>query len=119
MPIHSRCWRTCAKVDDANGKDRAFKDRIMRMLLDAKTVEDDQVLWKAGQTGIAMAVEQTGAMVEIYTGLAVQALLKWGGEPSVAAKAMNYIVAGEGQQRAWGRRRRPSWHCARSCSQPC
>jgi hypothetical protein len=36
------------------------------------------------------------------TGLAVQALLKWGGEPVVAAKAMNYIVARKGSSGTWG-----------------
>ena len=35
-------------ADDTNGKDRAFADRIMRLLLDAKTTQDDQVFWKAG-----------------------------------------------------------------------
>jgi len=86
-------------VDDASGKDRAFTDRIMRMLLDAKTVQDDQVLWKAEQAG--MYASGTSAMVET-TGLAVQALLKWGGEPAVAAKAMNYIVARKDSAGTWG-----------------
>ncbi len=81
------------------GKDHAFTDRIMRLLLDAKTAQDDQVLWKAEQTG--MYASGTSAMVET-TGLAVQALMKWGGEPGIAAKAMNYIVARKDSAGTWG-----------------
>jgi hypothetical protein len=86
-------------VDYGNGKDRAFTDRAMRMMLDAKIGQDDRVLWKSEQTG--MYASGTSAMVET-TGLAAQALLKWGGEPSVAAKAMNYIVASKGGAGTWG-----------------
>ena len=86
-------------VDDANGKDHAFTERVMRMLLDVKTAQDDQVSWKAEQTG--MYASGTSARVET-TGLAVQALLKWGGEPAVAAKAMNYIVARKDSAGTWG-----------------
>jgi len=69
------------------------------MLLDAKTVQGDQVMWKADQTG--MYGSGTSAAVET-TGLAVQALLKWGGEPAAAAKAMNYIVASKDSAGTWG-----------------
>jgi uncharacterized protein YfaS (alpha-2-macroglobulin family) len=81
------------------GKDRAFTDRMMRTLLNAKITQDDQILWKAEQTG--MYATGTSAMVET-TGLAVQALLKWGGEPATAAKAMNYIVAKKDSAGTWG-----------------
>ncbi len=84
-------------VDFSN--DRAFTDRMLRMLLDAKTEQNDQVFWKAAQTG--MYATGSSAMVET-TGLAVQALLKWGGEPAVAAKAMNYIVAQKDSNGNWG-----------------
>ena len=82
-----------------DGKDRAFADRAVRMLLDAKTEEKDQVLWKSEQTG--MYASGKSAAIET-TGLAAQALLKWGGEPSTAAKAMNYIVANKDSAGAWG-----------------
>ncbi len=36
------------------------------------------------------------------TGLAVQALLKWGGDPATAAKAMNFIVAKKDSAGTWG-----------------
>ena len=71
----------------------------MRMLLSAKTIQDDQVSWKSEQTG--MYATGTSATVET-TGLAVQALLKWGGEPAVVAKAMNYIVAKKDSAGTWG-----------------
>jgi len=80
-------------------RDRAFADRMLRMLVDAKNEQNDQVLWKAAQTG--MYGSGTSATVET-TGLAVQALLKWGGEPAVAAKAMNYIVAKKDSAGTWG-----------------
>lgn len=81
------------------GKDRGFTDRMMRMLLGVKEQQGDQVFWKAEQTG--MYGSGASAMVET-TGLAVQALLKWGGEPAVAAKAMNYIVAKKDSAGTWG-----------------
>ena len=40
-------------------------------------------------------------MVET-TGLAVQALLKWGGNPAAATKAINYIVANKDSAGTWG-----------------
>jgi alpha-2-macroglobulin-like protein len=84
-------------VDHA--KDRAFTERAMRMLLAAKTEEGDQISWKSEQTG--MYARGTSAAVET-TGLAVQALLKWGGEPAIASKAMNYIVASKDSAGTWG-----------------
>jgi alpha-2-macroglobulin-like protein len=80
-------------------KDRAFTERTMRMLLEAKTEQGDQVSWKSEQTGMYA----TGASAAVETtGLAVQALLKWGGEPAVASKAMNYIVASKDAAGTWG-----------------
>ena len=66
---------------------------------DAKTQQNDQVYWKSEQTG--MYASGASAAVET-TGLAVQALLKWGGEPAVAAKAMSYIVASKDSAGTWG-----------------
>ncbi|HEY1497397.1 MAG TPA: MG2 domain-containing protein, partial [Candidatus Solibacter sp.] len=57
-------------------KDSAFTSRVMQLLLDARVEQQDKVWWKAEET----SVYATGpsAMVEA-TGLAAQALLKWGG----------------------------------------
>ncbi len=81
------------------GGDRAFTDRAMRMLLESKSEHADQVSWNAEQTG--MYGGGTSAAVET-TSLAVQALLKGGGDASVAAKAMNFIVAKKDSAGTWG-----------------
>ena len=80
-------------------KDRALTGRAMQMLLDARTEQDDKAWWRAEETGVYAT--GTSAMVET-TGLAVQALLKWGGNPTVAAKAINFIVAKKDAQGTWG-----------------
>ena len=48
-----------------------------------------------------MYASGTSAIVET-TGLAAQALMKRGGEPAIAAKAMNYIVAKKDSAGTWG-----------------
>jgi uncharacterized protein YfaS (alpha-2-macroglobulin family) len=80
-------------------KDRALTSRVFELLLDARTEQDDKAWWKTEETG----VYATGpsAIVET-TGLAVQALLKWGGNGAVAAKAINYIVAKKDATGTWG-----------------
>lgn len=80
-------------------KDRAFTNRALQILIDARTEQDGKAWWKTEET----SVYSTGpsAIVET-TGLAVQALLKWGGNPAVAAKAINYIVAGKNAAGTWG-----------------
>src|SRR5260370_42316404 len=56
----------------------------MQLLLDARTEKDEQAWWSAEETG----VYASGASASVETtGLAAQALLKWGGEPAVAGKA--------------------------------
>jgi hypothetical protein len=82
-----------------DGRDKTFADRAMRMLLAAKSEQGDQVFWKSEQTGMYGRGES--AAVET-TGLAVQALMKWGGESAVAARAMNYIVAKKDGSGTWG-----------------
>jgi hypothetical protein len=57
------------------GKDREFTRRAMQALLDARTEKDDQVSWNAEETGVYSTGES--AAIET-TGLATQALLKWG-----------------------------------------
>ena len=81
------------------GADRAFTERAMRMLLDAKSEHGDQISWNSEQTG--MYGGGASAAVET-TGLAVQALLKWGGDPATAAKAMNFIVSKKDSVGTWG-----------------
>ena len=81
------------------GKDRALTDRAMQMLLDSRREEGDRAWWTADETG----VYATGASAAVETtGLAVQALLKAGGNSTVVAKAMNYIVASKGGSGTWG-----------------
>jgi hypothetical protein len=80
-------------------KDRAFTEQTMQLLLDARTEQDDQAWWSADETG----VYATGVSAAIETtGLAVQALLKWGGDSAATAKAINYIVAKKDASGAWG-----------------
>ena len=56
-------------------EDREFTRQAMQMLLDARTEKDEQAWWTAEETG----VYGTGASAAVETtGLAVQALLKWG-----------------------------------------
>jgi uncharacterized protein YfaS (alpha-2-macroglobulin family) len=80
-------------------KDRSLTSQVFGLLLDARTEQDDKAWWKTEETG----VYATGpsAIVET-TGLAVQALLKWGGNGTVAAKAINYIVSTKDAVGTWG-----------------
>ena len=80
-------------------KDQAFTNQVMQLLLDARTQQEDKTWWKAEETSVYATGES--AMVEA-TGLAVQALLKWGGNPAAATKAINYIVANKDSAGTWG-----------------
>jgi uncharacterized protein YfaS (alpha-2-macroglobulin family) len=82
-----------------HGKDREFARRAMQLLLDAHTEKDEQAWWSADETGVYAT--GTSASVET-TGLAVQALLKWGEASGTARKAMNYIAAKKDASGAWG-----------------
>jgi uncharacterized protein YfaS (alpha-2-macroglobulin family) len=80
-------------------KDPGFGVEAMRLLIDARTEQGDQVWWKSDET----SMYATGASAAVETtGLAVQALLKQGGESAIAAKAMNYIVAKKDAVGTWG-----------------
>src|SRR5260370_12867366 len=81
------------------GKDREFTNRAMRLLLDARTEKDEQAWWTAEETGVYG--RGTSASVET-TGLAAQALLKWGGASTMASKALNYIASKKDASGAWG-----------------
>jgi uncharacterized protein YfaS (alpha-2-macroglobulin family) len=81
------------------GKDRGFTNQAMQLLLDARTEKDDEAWWTAEETsvygrGASAAVETTG--------LAVQALLKWGQASATAAKALHYIAAKKDANGTWG-----------------
>ena len=82
-----------------SGKDREFTREVMQMLLDARTEKDEQAWWSAEETGVYST--GTSASVET-TGLAVQALLKWGREAGTTRKALAYITAKKDASGAWG-----------------
>jgi hypothetical protein len=79
--------------------DRAFTRQAMQLLLDARTEKDEQAWWTAEETG----VYATGASASVETtGLAVQALLKWGEASATARKAMSYIASKKDSAGTWG-----------------
>jgi uncharacterized protein YfaS (alpha-2-macroglobulin family) len=81
------------------GKDRDFTRQAMQALLDARTEEGDQVFWSAEETG----VYSTGASAAIETtGLATQALLKWGQATEPVHKALNFISSKKQASGNWG-----------------
>jgi hypothetical protein len=81
------------------GKDREFTRQAMRLLLDARTEKDEQAWWTAEETG----VYGRGASAAVETtGLAVQALLKWGEASETASKALRYIAAKKDAAGTWG-----------------
>jgi A-macroglobulin TED domain/Alpha-2-macroglobulin family/Carboxypeptidase regulatory-like domain/MG2 domain/Alpha-2-macroglobulin bait region domain/A-macroglobulin receptor binding domain len=80
-------------------RDRNFARQAMQLLLDARTEKDDQAWWTANETSVYAT--GTSASVET-TGLAVQALLKWGQASGTAGKALNYIAAKKDASGAWG-----------------
>ena len=83
----------------ADGKDRDFTARAMQLLLDARTEKDAQAWWDAAET----AVFATGSSASVETtGLATQALLKWGGASATAAKALSYLAAKKDAGGTWG-----------------
>jgi uncharacterized protein YfaS (alpha-2-macroglobulin family) len=82
-----------------HGKDRGFTRQAMQLLLDARTEKDEQAWWSAEETGVYARGES--ASVET-TGLAVQALLKWGEASGTARKAMSYIASKKDAAGTWG-----------------
>jgi hypothetical protein len=70
----------------------------MQMLLDARSEKDDQVWWSADETGVYAT--GTSASVET-TGLAAQALLKWGKAAATTRKALMYLTARKDATGAW------------------
>jgi hypothetical protein len=81
------------------GKDREFKRRAMQLLLDARTEGGDRAWWTSDETG----VYSTGVSASVETtGLALQALLKWGEASGTVGKGLSYIVAKKGASGTWG-----------------
>ncbi|HEY6249322.1 MAG TPA: hypothetical protein VI685_05145, partial [Candidatus Angelobacter sp.] len=80
-------------------KDRDFTREAMQMLLDARTEKDEQAWWNADETSVYAT--GTSASVET-TGLALQALLKWGQASGTARKALTYIAAKKDSAGTWG-----------------
>jgi uncharacterized protein YfaS (alpha-2-macroglobulin family) len=81
------------------GKDRDFTRQAMELLLDARTEKGDQAWWTAEET----SVYATGASASVETtGLAVQAILKWGQASGVARKALTYLASKKDASGTWG-----------------
>ncbi len=80
-------------------QDRDFTRQAMQLLLDAHQEKDEQAWWTADETGVYSTGES--ASVET-TGLAVQALLKWGQASATARKAMTYIAVKKDSSGTWG-----------------
>jgi len=81
------------------GKDREFTRQALQLLVDARTEKDEQAWWTTEET--AMFGAGASASVET-TGLAVQALLKWGGASNTAAKALSYLASKKNAAGSWG-----------------
>jgi len=81
------------------GKDRELANKTMQLLLDTRTEKEEQAWWNAEETG----VYATGASATVETtGLAVQALLKWGQASGTARKAITYIASKKDASGEWG-----------------
>jgi len=81
------------------GKDREFTGQAMQLLLDAHTEKGDQAWWNADETG----VYATGPSASVETtGLATQALLKWGQAMGTTRKALSYLASKKDASGTWG-----------------
>ena len=81
------------------GRDRDLTRRSMQALIDARTEKGDQVFWTVEQTSVYSTGES--AAVET-TGLAAQALLKWGEASEVVRKSLNFISSKKDASGNWG-----------------
>jgi uncharacterized protein YfaS (alpha-2-macroglobulin family) len=82
-----------------SSKDSAFTNQAMQALLDLQVEKDEQISWTAEETG----VYGRGASASIETtGLAVQALIKWGRANATVQKALTYIAAKKDASGTWG-----------------
>jgi hypothetical protein len=81
------------------GKDRDFTRRSMQALIDARTQKGDQVFWTVEET----SVYSTGQSAAVETtGLAAQALLKWGEASEIVRKSLNFISSKKDASGNWG-----------------
>jgi len=80
------------------GKDRGFTSQAMQRLLEARTEQGDDAWWRAEETGVYATGESAATET---TGLAAQALLKWGQASGVAGKALHYIASKKNAAGAW------------------
>jgi hypothetical protein len=71
----------------------------MRLLVNAATRKDNQAWWTAEETGVYSRGASAGVET---TGLAAQALLKWGQDLDTVRQAMSYIAAKRDASGAWG-----------------
>ena len=84
-------------VKNENARD--FTRQSMQALIDARTEKDDQVFWSVEET----SVYSTGSSAAVETtGLATQALLKWGQASGIARKALNFISSKKEASGNWG-----------------
>ena len=81
------------------GKDREFTRHAMQALIDARKESGDHVSWNAEETGVYSTGES--AAIET-TGLATQALLKWGQASETARKALTFISSKKEASGNWG-----------------
>jgi len=76
-----------------------FTRRAMQDLLDAKTEKDNQIFWTTEET----SVYATGPSAAVETtGLAVQALLKWGQASETARRALVFLASKKDAAGNWG-----------------
>jgi hypothetical protein len=81
------------------GKDREFTNHSMQNLIEARSDNGDEISWDAQETG----VYSTGQSAAIETtGLAAQALLKWGQASETVRKALNFISSKKQASGNWG-----------------
>jgi uncharacterized protein YfaS (alpha-2-macroglobulin family) len=80
-------------------KDREFTRHSMQALIDARQEKGDQVFWTVEETSVYATGES--AAVET-TGLAAQALLKWGEASEMVRKSLNFISAKKEASGTWG-----------------
>ena len=96
MPTRWRWW-PISPLDYRQGP--RVHAPAMQLLLDARTEKDEQAWWTAEETGVYG--DGASASVET-TGLAAQALLKWGEASATARKALNYIASKKDAGGTWG-----------------
>jgi uncharacterized protein YfaS (alpha-2-macroglobulin family) len=81
------------------GRDRAFTREAIELLLNARTEKEEQLWWSSEETGVYST--GTSASVET-TGLAAQALLKWGQAPAATRKALSFLTSKKDASGTWG-----------------